>query len=299
MIRNLLKNHNLGSIATKAMRESLPAPSSLASAVKRCAFVVILAPTLLSFAFVTPAQAEDPNMTKGVDEYRSRDYETAAVDFGAALPYEYNNPYLHYYLANCMVHLRDKKSAIQEYRIAYALDPQGKIGKYCKMCLILFGIDAEGKVLPHKPAAKSPPPPVEAPSPEQPPSAAEIAALKAHPRDGSVCALERERSVKNLEDLMQQKPRPTGSPLPQQVGTNLYVRNYKQCPQSTGPLAQGAVPLAASAAATQQLPVAQRQADTHPSTSAHPTPLSAANAATPSNTASGKAKSKPFRLWWW
>lgn len=176
-------------------------------------------------------------LTKAIDEYRHRQYADAANDLGAALPDEFNNPLLHYYYANCMVHLKHKESAIREYRIAYALQPIGTVGDYCKQCLDRFGIDAEGKKakLP-KPAPKGE---GKKPAPDipEPPNAAELAALKANPKDGSVGSIEREKAVANLRDLMQQKKRANGAPLPAQVGTNLYVRNYKESPganQATG-----------------------------------------------------------------
>ncbi len=167
---------------------------------------------------------------KATEEYRHRRFADAANDLGAALPSEFNNPLLHYYYANCMVHLKHKESAIREYRIAYALQPSGTIGDYCKLCLDRFGIDAEGKKareptpVPKSDAKKS------APDIPEPPNAAEVAALKANPKDGSIAHIEREKSVENLRDLMQQRKRVNGAPLPSQVGTNLYVRNYKETP---------------------------------------------------------------------
>lgn len=152
----------------------------------------------------------------------------AAEDFGMALPSEFNNPLLHYYYANCMVHLKHKEAAIREYRIAYALQPVGTIGNYCKQCLDKFGIDAEGKkntsAKPASSKADTKKPTVEIP---EPPSGSELAALKVYPKDGSEVAVEREKSVQNLRDLMQAKKHKNGAPLPVPVGTNFYVRNYK------------------------------------------------------------------------
>ena len=181
----------------------------------------------------TPLLAEDKDMEKGMLEYHHKNYDEAAGDLGTALPTEFSNPVLHYYLANCMVHLRNKEAAIREYRIAYAIQPNGPVGKYSKMCLERFGIDAEGKTSKSAPkdslksTGATPQNPTQL---ELPPSAAEIASLKANPHDGSVSSVEREKSVDNLQDLMKQKPRPAGAPLPQAVGTNLYVRNYKATP---------------------------------------------------------------------
>lgn len=226
---------------------------------------------LLAFA-PRPASAEDENIAKAVDEYKGHNFEDAAADLGAALPTEFNNPYLHYVMANCMVHLRHKEAAIREYRIAYALQPDGQIGTYCKLCLDRFGIDAEGrKVRPQKPAVvvaetkKAPPVP-------EPPSAAEMAELKAFPKDGSAAAKEREKSVANLQDLMQQKKRASGAPVPQAAGTNLYVRNYKET--KGAPAAVSEKPPAA------QAPAAKSDA-----------PAATANKEEP--------KKKKWGMWWW
>lgn len=175
------------------------------------------------------SEAEEDFLSRAIALYRCRQFASAANDLGAALPSEFNNPLLHYYYANCMVHLRHKESAIREYRIAYALQPGGTVGEYCRLCLDRFGIDAEGKKSP-QPKAPSSKPGARNTGPEipEPPTAAELAALKANPKDGSESAIAREKAVENLRDLMQQKKRANGSPLPSIVGTNLYVRSYKE-----------------------------------------------------------------------
>jgi len=167
-------------------------------------------------------------LSKAIALYRCRQFANAANDLGAALPSEFNNPLLHYYYANCMVHLRHKESAIREYRIAYALQPTGTVGEYCRLCLDRFGIDAAGKKSSQSKTAPKPPSSTSGSDIPEPPTAAELAALKANPKDGSDSAIAREKSVDNLRDLLQQKKRVNGSPLPNIVGTNLYVRNYKE-----------------------------------------------------------------------
>ena len=89
-------------------------------------------------------RAMDPAMKIGIVKYKEKNYSEAAGYFGMALQAEFNNPSLHYHLANCMVHMRQKDVAIREYRIAYALYPTGTIAKYSQMCLAKFGIDATG-----------------------------------------------------------------------------------------------------------------------------------------------------------
>jgi len=190
------------------------------------------------------SQPKENLLSRAIALYRCRQFANAANDLGAALPSEFNNPLLHYYYANCMVHLRHKESAIREYRIAYALQPSGTVGEYCRLCLDRFGIDAEGKKLPQpkspssKPGAKNSGPEI-----PEPPTAAELAALKANPKDGSESAIAREKSVENLRELMLQKKRANGAPLPSIVGTNLYVRNYKEPVLPQAKLAEIAKPV--------------------------------------------------------
>lgn len=176
-------------------------------------------------------------LLNGICKYRCRQFSDAANDLGAALPSEFNNPLLHYYYANCMVHLRRKESAIREYRIAYALQPVGTIAEYSKQCLSKFGIDAEGRAL-HDSKPSGAKNKIVDPKIPEPPSITELAALKANPKDGSESAIEREKSVDNLRNLMQQKRRASGAPLPTAVGTNLYVRHYKETPAPQKPQAQ-------------------------------------------------------------
>ncbi|MFN8552994.1 MAG: hypothetical protein U0103_16095 [Candidatus Obscuribacterales bacterium] len=193
---------------------------------------------LVAFTIMTvtsPASnAEANEFQLGMDNYRKHDWEEALSHLGAALPDEFNNANLHYHMANCMVHMRQKESAIREYRIAYALDPHGKIGSYSKQCLYLFGIDAAGFL----------------PMPEAPPKlekGKEVETLAKRdskdskdPKDSkdgkdskdsglakvAKYVTEEDRVRQNLQDLMQSKPRP-GSAHLQEIGTNVFVRNYK------------------------------------------------------------------------
>lgn len=229
---------------------------------------------------VQPEEEKEVPFVRATRQYRHRMWAEAAEDFGAALPTEFNNPLLHYYYANCMVHLKHRDAAIREYRIAYALQPVGTIGNYCKMCLDKFGIDAEGKKssAPKTPAkVDTKKPAIEVP---EPPGASELAALKVYPKDGSDIAIEREKSVQNLRDLMQQKKRANGAPLPTAEGTNFYVRSYKGTPGAQTP------------------PAAQilTGAKTQPGSVAPPAFTGSKPAAAAQTPAPAKKK---WGLWWW
>jgi hypothetical protein len=140
--------------------------------------------------------ADDSDVGQALREYHSQKYLKAISHLGASLPTEFSNPTIHYYMANCMVYLRQRNDAIREYRIAYALDPTGTTGKYSKMCLNLFGIDAEGKI----PKKKE----------EGPSGSGDPAAPAASKKELS------SDSQKVLEEMVQQK----------KEGSCLYVRNY-------------------------------------------------------------------------
>lgn len=108
--------------------------------------MVTLAFALLLSSFACPPRAlATPKelLKQGMQEYQAGDYANAAGHLGAALTTEFNNPVLHYFLANSYIKLNDKKSAIREFRIAYALDPEGEVGKFSKQALSYLGIDAD------------------------------------------------------------------------------------------------------------------------------------------------------------
>lgn len=82
-----------------------------------------------------PALAENPFFEKGIAEYNAGNYQEAVGDLGAAESAEFDKPILHYYMANAFAHLHQNESAIREYRIAYALKPEGELGKLCALAL--------------------------------------------------------------------------------------------------------------------------------------------------------------------
>ena len=99
---------------------------------------------LVGFLAWLPAYGESPFLKKGIQAYTAADYNKAAGLFGEAESSEFNNPVLHYYLANTLIHLKDRDGAIREYRIAYALEPDGDVGRQCHLALSVFGADIFG-----------------------------------------------------------------------------------------------------------------------------------------------------------
>lgn len=174
-------------------------------------------PVVVLMTLTSPCYAEESDdMRLGEADYRNHDYNEAVGHLGAALPTEFNNANLHYHLANCMVHLHQKEAAIREYRIAYALQPTGKVGRYSKQCLHLFGIDAEGKMV-SKAASKE-----KDKHPEEPALKQESGLLNVY----KFVSDDDYKTAQNLEVLLNEKAHP-GSAKLQKVGTSLFVRNYK------------------------------------------------------------------------
>src|SRR5271156_1136145 len=89
------------------------------------------------------ALADNPYLLQGIKEYYAGDYLNAAGHFGEAESADFNDPKLHYYLANTYVHMNQRDAAVREYRIAYALEPTGEVGTLSKNALILCGAEKE------------------------------------------------------------------------------------------------------------------------------------------------------------
>jgi tetratricopeptide (TPR) repeat protein len=106
--------------------------------------IMIACATLFGGAQLS-ALADNPIMTQGIREYTAGDYANAAGHLGAALSTDYNNAKLHYYLASAYSHLNQRDDAVREYRIAYALQPDGEVGGYAKQALATLGASTTEK----------------------------------------------------------------------------------------------------------------------------------------------------------
>ncbi len=112
--------------------------------------LALTASILLAGCFISPAYSANKHLLQGIQDYRDGDFATAAGNLGAAMPTEFNNPMLHYYMGNCCVHLKQMETAVREFRIAYALDPTGQVGKFAKQALDYLDVDAHGQALTKK-----------------------------------------------------------------------------------------------------------------------------------------------------
>lgn len=92
------------------------------------------------------AQTQNDMLKQGIREFNAGDFGDAAGHLYAAMPTDYNNAVLHYYLANAYIKLNQRETAIREYRIAYALQPDGDVGRLSKTALDSMGaLPSEGK----------------------------------------------------------------------------------------------------------------------------------------------------------
>ncbi|HEY9775201.1 MAG TPA: hypothetical protein V6C81_15660 [Planktothrix sp.] len=110
---------------------------------------------------IAPAWADSKLVQQGIDEYTRGDYDNASGHLGEALSTDFNNPKLHYFLGSSYVHLNQRDGAIREFRIAYALQPQGEVGDMAKKGLALLGVKPTGAGAADD-SAKTPIPPVPA-----------------------------------------------------------------------------------------------------------------------------------------
>lgn len=117
----------------------------------------LIQPTIMALVsvilVVSPSMAESGKdiVKKGVKAFHSKKYKKAIGILGGALATQFNNPLVHYYLANSYMETGKNEAAIREYRIAHALNPKSDIGKFSKQALDnLLGERSTG----HAPAKK-------------------------------------------------------------------------------------------------------------------------------------------------
>jgi len=82
-----------------------------------------------------PAPAGNPKLDQGIREYNAGHYTEAVSLLNVAQTSEFNNPILHYYLANALAKINMTKDAIKEYKVAMALQPEGQMADYCQKAL--------------------------------------------------------------------------------------------------------------------------------------------------------------------
>lgn len=83
----------------------------------------------------------NPHLKEGIALYKRGDYRGSMGEFAMALSTDFDNATLHYYMANSLVGMRQRDSAIREFRIAYALAPREEAGMLSHLALSYMGAD--------------------------------------------------------------------------------------------------------------------------------------------------------------
>lgn len=86
-----------------------------------------------------PTSSASP-LKEGIKAFKAGDFKNAIGLLGSAQSTDFNNPVLHYYMANAFVRLSRREPAIREYRIAYALAPDQEVGQNSKRALVALGV---------------------------------------------------------------------------------------------------------------------------------------------------------------
>lgn len=72
---------------------------------------------------------------QGVTQFKSGQYQLSAQSLRGAVSSQPGSQLSRYYLACCLVKMHEHRRAVEEYRIAYLLDPASTTGDYCKKAL--------------------------------------------------------------------------------------------------------------------------------------------------------------------
>lgn len=84
-------------------------------------------------------QAGATTCDDAIKSYNAGEYEAAEKLLRASCRQTPSDAASHYYLANTLVHLKQHEEAIEQYRVGYALDREGRIGNYCGRALKGYG----------------------------------------------------------------------------------------------------------------------------------------------------------------
>jgi len=245
----------------------------------KAAAILLATCFLYSVSGLTPTLATNKFLLQGIQDYRNGDFATAAGNLGAAMPTEFNSPILHYYMGNCCVHLKQMESAVREFRISYALDPTGQVGKFAKQALDYLDVDAQGQGMTRRAQREAAPrldPAMEkalatldrqgeqgqaggkrnaggnlpwwmnSKKGDVPPELARYLDGLSKQYESNQGYYRRQptemqKSAENLKSLLQEKHR-DGKHHLSPVGTNLYTRNYSQTTNEQKPLPESSVP---------------------------------------------------------
>ena len=114
--------------------------------------------TLFMSADFAYATSDKELVKQGIKAFNNGEYRKTIQLMGGALSSEFNNPVVHYYLANAYAETGKTEAAIREYRIAHALGPDTDAGKFSKLALEKLTGDFQ-KEKPEPSIVKAPPAP--------------------------------------------------------------------------------------------------------------------------------------------
>lgn len=114
--------------------------------------------TLFVSADSAHATSDKEMVKQGIKAFNNGEYRKTIQLMGGALSSEFNNPVVHYYLANAYAETGKTEAAIREYRIAHALGPDTDAGKFSKLALEKLTGDFK-KENPEPSIVKAPPAP--------------------------------------------------------------------------------------------------------------------------------------------
>lgn len=97
-------------------------------------FIIALCSQLTAVASI----AEMDPFDEGVRHFNACRFTHAANSFEEALLRRPKDPYIHYYLANALVHMRNHDRAAKHFQHCYQLDPFGPVSGYCRQALKLY-----------------------------------------------------------------------------------------------------------------------------------------------------------------
>ncbi|PZM85393.1 MAG: hypothetical protein DKT66_04200 [Candidatus Melainabacteria bacterium] len=121
-----------------------------------------------------PSAISSELLNKGIAAYTAGDYVQAVKLLQEAKRRDFENANLHYYMASAFVRLKRNQEAIQEYKLALDLNPDGKLAEYCRGALNILvptpvkPIDSKEKIAAPPKIEKGRQPGLQQPNSQQP-----------------------------------------------------------------------------------------------------------------------------------
>ncbi len=95
-------------------------------------------PPMALYPASSNSSAPQTLMQRGQRYSASGQYAQAEECFRQSAVEHPRDPYVHYYLANVLVYLKKHPQAMEEYNLAFRLDPYGPVSGYCRKALVTY-----------------------------------------------------------------------------------------------------------------------------------------------------------------